>query len=241
MGNRFVAGLTFVFTGVCQRGLTCPYQHDPEKIAICPPFLSDSCPNSADTCHLSHDPTPSRVPFCHHFANHGRCTRESCPYPHVRVGPRNGVCRDFAVAGYCDKGVECDKQHVRECPDFAEKGVCPNRVCKLPHVIRANRRRQPAISTSQTQPQTQIQAEANSPGIDQQTSATEGFASASLSTEPRVVSAESESSGAAEEYISLTFEESDYDDDDENEDEDGSEIDQDDEEETETAGASYMG
>ncbi|KAF8584024.1 hypothetical protein K439DRAFT_1177180 [Ramaria rubella] len=202
----------FTMTGVCQRGRTCPYQHDPEKIAICPLFISHSCPNSADTCHLSHDPTPSRVPFCHHFSNQGRCNRADCPYPHVRVGPRNGVCRDFAVVGYCDKGIDCDKQHVRECPDFAEKGSCPNRTCKLPHVIRANRRRQP----TQTETKMQMQVEHISPSALQQvppkeeytSTSSSGVPSISLITEP----------GAAEEYISLTFEESDEEEEDPDED-----------------------
>ena len=78
-----------------------------------------------------------------HFANNGRCNRENCPFPHVRLGLREGVCRDFAVLGYCAVGFDCPKQHVRECPDFAEKGTCTTKGCKLPHVIRANRKRQP--------------------------------------------------------------------------------------------------
>jgi hypothetical protein len=57
------------------------------------------------------------------------------------------VCRDFAVLGYCEKGLDCDKQHVRECPDFAEKGTCSTKGCKLPHVIRANRYRKPAATS----------------------------------------------------------------------------------------------
>lgn len=90
---------------------------------------------------MSHDPIPERTPLCVHFANNGRCKNgESCLFPHVRVGPREGVCRDFAVLGYCSKGLDCEHQHVRECPDFAEKGVCTTPKCKLPHVIRANRR-----------------------------------------------------------------------------------------------------
>ncbi|KAF9785077.1 hypothetical protein BJ322DRAFT_1061198 [Thelephora terrestris] len=133
----------FTTTGSCSRGLTCPYQHDPDKIALCWPFTQGSCPNSAETCHLSHNPTPERTPTCMHFANNGRCNRESCPFPHVRLGQKEGVCRDFAVLGYCAAGFDCPKQHVRECPDFAEKGTCITKGCKLPHVIRANRKRQP--------------------------------------------------------------------------------------------------
>jgi len=129
------------FLGACSRGLTCAYRHDPSKIAICWNFLQDNCSNSAETCNLSHDPTPERTPLCVHFLNKGRCTREKCPFPHVNVGQRQGVCRDFAVLGYCERGLDCDHQHVRECPDFAEKGTCETKGCKLPHVIRANRNR----------------------------------------------------------------------------------------------------
>ena len=118
-------------------------------------------------------------------------------------------------------GIECDKQHVRECPDFAEKGICPNRVCKLPHVIRANRRRQTATATphAQLQRQAQTEVETIDPILKPKASVKEEYIS--------VVSAVTESSGSAEDYISLTFEESDDDDEDEDEDEDISEGDQD--------------
>ncbi|PFH51823.1 hypothetical protein AMATHDRAFT_46799 [Amanita thiersii Skay4041] len=136
--------------GACTRGLTCPYQHDPAKIAICWNFLQDNCPNTAEGCNLSHEPTPQRTPICMHFLKKGRCTREKCPFPHVNVGERHGICRDFAVLGYCEKGLDCDKQHVRECPDFAERGTCTIKGCKLPHVIRANRNRK-TVAPSPTQ------------------------------------------------------------------------------------------
>ncbi|KAF9561213.1 hypothetical protein CPC08DRAFT_439709 [Agrocybe pediades] len=139
----------FTTTGACSRGLTCMYQHDPAKIAICWNFLQDNCSKTAETCNLSHEPTPERTPLCVHFLNNGRCTREKCPFPHVNVGQREGICRDFAVLGYCERGLECDRQHVRECPDFAENGTCSTKGCKLPHVIRANRNRKlaaPAVS-----------------------------------------------------------------------------------------------
>ncbi|KAF7310001.1 hypothetical protein MIND_00372900 [Mycena indigotica] len=138
----------FTTTGSCSRGLTCPYLHDPAKIAICWKFLQGNCANTAETCNLSHDPTPQRTPLCLHFLNNGRCTREACLFPHVNVGARQGVCRDFAVLGYCERGLDCDKQHVRECPDFAERGECATPRCKLPHVIRANRNRQATTSVA---------------------------------------------------------------------------------------------
>jgi len=57
------------------------------------------------------------------------------------VGAKSSVCRDFAVLGYCEKGIDCEEAHIRECPYFAETGSCKNPKCKLPHVIRANRKR----------------------------------------------------------------------------------------------------
>ncbi|KAL5536787.1 hypothetical protein ACEPAF_610 [Sanghuangporus sanghuang] len=135
----------FSTTGVCTKGLICCYKHDPAKIAICWPFLNGTCPNTSESCSLSHDPIAERTPLCVHFANNGRCKNgNECLFPHVRVGPRKGICRDFAVLGYCEKGIDCENQHVRECPDFAEKGACPNPRCKLPHVIRANNQRRSA-------------------------------------------------------------------------------------------------
>ncbi|KAI0741561.1 hypothetical protein C8Q80DRAFT_1221569 [Daedaleopsis nitida] len=190
----------FTTTGSCNRGLTCMYQHDPSKIAICWSFLQGNCPHTAETCPLSHDPTPERTPLCVHFANNGRCNRSNCPFPHVHVGPREGICRDFAVLGYCDKGLDCDKQHVRECPDFAEKGVCTNKACKLPHVIRANRNRK--VPPSTTAPQ--IEASGSAPS----------------STGPDATGEiDAEDGQLGDEFISLTFNESESDESDEDEDE----------------------
>jgi len=95
---------------------------------------------------------------------------------------------------------------VRECPDFdAEKGVCPNRGCKLPHVIRASNRRK--VQQVKTKVDEDTKAE------DVKT--TKGGPSISTSTAE---------AGAAEEYIALTFEESDEEEEEEEEEsEDGDE------------------
>jgi hypothetical protein len=173
------------------------YKHDPAKIAICWPYLQGNCPHTAETCSLSHDSNPHRTPLCVHFANAGRCTRANCLYPHVHVGRREGVCRDFAVLGYCEAGIECSKQHVRECPDFAESGKCPNKFCKLPHVIRANRTRKhvsapvPAVVTA-----------APVLSVDKH-----------LVSDVAVPALTVEDSQLGDEYISLTFNESEEDDD----------------------------
>ncbi|KAL5492526.1 hypothetical protein ACEPAI_3973 [Sanghuangporus weigelae] len=194
----------FSTTGVCTKGLTCCYKHDPAQIAICWPFLNGTCPNTSESCSLSHDPTPERTPLCVHFANNGRCKNgNECLFPHVRVGPRKGICRDFAVLGYCEKGIDCEHQHVRECPDFAEKGVCPNPRCNLPHVIRANQRRtaesgKPTSGSDATAPVAPADTSEKSPESSGQTYVEDG--------------------NIGDEFISLTFHESENSEDEEEDD-----------------------
>ncbi|KAJ7180975.1 hypothetical protein C8R46DRAFT_986046 [Mycena filopes] len=202
----------FSTTGACPHARTCPYTHDPATTAICWPFLSSSCPLSAEQCALSHDPTPERTPLCTHFLAGARCTRPACPFPHVNVGPRSGVCRAFAVLGYCKLGLDCPQAHVRECPDFAEKGECTRPGCKLPHVIRANGakgRKIPSTTTTTT-------------------AATTSTAAAPIKIDAPAPesTATAEDAQLGDEFISLTFNESSEEDDDESdEDESGSESD----------------
>ncbi|EGO22276.1 hypothetical protein SERLADRAFT_472853 [Serpula lacrymans var. lacrymans S7.9] len=215
----------FTTTGACSRGLTCVYQHDANKIAICWNFLQGCCPNDAAFCNLSHDPTPERTPLCVHFANNGRCTRDKCPFPHVRVGPRQGVCRDFAVLGYCDKGLDCDMQHVRECPDFAEKGT-------FPHVIRANRKRKvvPTTTMAITDPSAVDVANAIS------SAASNVGAVSDIVPSSQNVSVEEAQAG--DEYISLMFNESEDDSEDDEEEGESDEEDDDDDDDEEGNGPS---
>ncbi|KAI6149364.1 hypothetical protein BKA82DRAFT_129079 [Pisolithus tinctorius] len=223
----------FTTTGACSRGLTCMYRHDPDKIAICWNFLHGNCPNTAESCSLSHDPIPERTPLCVHFANNGRCTREKCPFPHIRVGQRHGVCRDFAVLGFCAKGLDCEMQHVRECPDFAEKGTCSTKGCKLPHVIRANRSRK-VHSTSAATPTTPAPS---APGLKPlaDSAATSAVTSSSLPGPENTPSSQHVSVKDAQlgdDFVSLVFNESedDDDDDDDNNDDTDEEDDTEDEE-----------
>ncbi len=132
--------------------MRCPYQHNAEKVAICPRFMNDEC--TSNPCLLSHQPTPERVPVCVHFSNGARCKRgTSCKYPHVKLSRKEGVCRDFAILGYCGRGLDCERQHIRECPDFATSGTCPNPRCKLPHVIRAKHTTGDSIASGTSIPQ----------------------------------------------------------------------------------------
>ncbi|PCH44348.1 hypothetical protein WOLCODRAFT_104967 [Wolfiporia cocos MD-104 SS10] len=221
----------FTTTGACNRGLTCMYQHDPAKIAVCWNFLQGNCPNTAETCPLSHDPTPERTPLCVHFANNGRCTRSNCPFPHVRVGQRQGICRDFAVLGYCERGLDCDKQHVRECPDFAEKGACTTKGCRLPHVIRAQRSRKILATPhgASTNPTRQEYTALPNTPLHASASVSSDFLGADAHERtPQTVPAEEAQLG--DEFISLTFHESDSD---EADSDDADEADEADDDETE--------
>lgn len=118
------------------------------------------------------------------------------------MGAREGVCRDFAVLGYCEKGLDCEHQHVRECPDFAEKGACTTKGCKLPHVIRANRSRPRSSPSAQTSPPDPVAR-----GIPEPAASSSGANHDSGSAGSRVLTAEDGQLG--DEFISLTFHESD--------------------------------
>ncbi|KAK1493174.1 hypothetical protein CCUS01_13818 [Colletotrichum cuscutae] len=90
-----------------------------------------------DSCDLSHDLTPQRIPTCVHFVK-GNCANSACPYAHSSVSSGALVCRSFGMYGYCDKGDECEERHVFECPDFSNTGKCKTRGCKLLHRERAS-------------------------------------------------------------------------------------------------------
>lgn len=126
--------------GSCPKGPNCTHVHDPEKVAICKDFLKTGECRAGDYCDLSHNPTPERVPACLHFLR-GNCTHADCRYAHVRVNPGAPVCKAFAIYGFCPSGIACTQRHVHECPQYANKGVCHNQSCHLPHVDRAGQLR----------------------------------------------------------------------------------------------------
>ena len=134
------AQLICSFTGTCSLGPRCSYSHDPSKVAICSEFLKSGRCARDQHCDLSHELTYERVPACVHFLR-GFCSKESCRYPHVRANPAAAVCRAFSNLGFCSRGISCNERHVFECPDYSNKGNCPNPICRLPHVDRAGQLR----------------------------------------------------------------------------------------------------
>ncbi|KAI9374375.1 hypothetical protein BJX61DRAFT_498432 [Aspergillus egyptiacus] len=139
----------FTTTGTCYKGPSCPFTHDPNKVAMCKDFLQTGKCSAGNNCDLSHEPSPHRSPACVHFLR-GRCSNPECRYAHVRVSPGAPVCRDFATLGYCGKGETCEEKHVHECPDYANSGVCTKKHCRLPHVDRAGQIRKNAAPKEET-------------------------------------------------------------------------------------------
>lgn len=124
--------------GKCNRGSSCPYIHDPDKVAVCTRFLRGTCKQADGTCPFSHKVAKEKMPVCSYFLK-GICNNSDCPYSHVYVSRKAEVCEDF-VKGYCPDGEKCKKKHTLVCPDFSKTGSCPRGArCKLQHRQRAKR------------------------------------------------------------------------------------------------------
>ncbi|KAK8778977.1 hypothetical protein V5799_019683 [Amblyomma americanum] len=89
--------------GRCNKGDSCGYIHDPEKVAVCTRYLRGTC--KVSDCQFSHKVAPEKMPVCSFFLK-GRCTNNPCPYRHVKVSSKAEVCQDFAVRGYCADGIK---------------------------------------------------------------------------------------------------------------------------------------
>ncbi|KAH7086703.1 hypothetical protein FB567DRAFT_549159 [Paraphoma chrysanthemicola] len=135
--------------GICSRP-GCSLDHDPNKLSICKTWLfKGDCPDGED-CSLSHEATEHNTPHCQHFQK-GRCTKDDCQFPHVRLNPAALNCEAFGQKGYCEKGSRCAELHAHECPTFANTGTCRyGTKCRLGHVHRASRMKKAARRPSDT-------------------------------------------------------------------------------------------
>ncbi|XP_068697179.1 uncharacterized protein [Montipora foliosa] len=121
--------------GKCNKQDTCPYIHDPSKVAVCTKFLRGRCKNTDGSCPFSHKIDRDKMPVCQFFLR-GKCSNDNCPYSHVNVGKKAEVCEDF-LKGFCSRGQECNKKHILECEEFAGTGKCSKgSKCKLMHRTR---------------------------------------------------------------------------------------------------------
>ncbi|KAM5158345.1 LOW QUALITY PROTEIN: zinc finger CCCH domain-containing protein 3 [Mantella aurantiaca] len=118
--------------GRCKRGDSCPFIHDPDKVAVCTMFLRGTCKLTDGTCPFSHKVSKDKMPVCSYFLK-GICHKTDCPYSHVYVSRKAEVCPDF-LKGYCPMGAKCKKKHTLLCPHYARSGTCPDGTkCKLQH------------------------------------------------------------------------------------------------------------
>ncbi|XP_054459392.1 zinc finger CCCH domain-containing protein 3 isoform X2 [Anoplopoma fimbria] len=137
--------------GKCNRGNSCPYIHDPDKVAVCTRFLRGTCKQADGTCQFSHKVAKEKMPVCSYFLK-GICNNSDCPYSHVYVSRKAEVCEDF-VKGYCPEGEKCKKKHTLVCPDFSKTGSCPRGArCKLQHRQRAKRSASNTSTSTTTTP-----------------------------------------------------------------------------------------
>ncbi|XP_039609681.1 uncharacterized protein zc3h3 isoform X1 [Polypterus senegalus] len=142
--------------GKCNRGASCPFIHDPDKVAVCTRFLRGTCKQTDGTCPFSHKVSKDKMPVCSYFLK-GICSNNSCPYSHVYVSRKAEVCIDF-VKGYCPLGEKCKKKHTLLCPDFAKSGTCPKgNKCKLQHRQQQNRPRTQELGVRNKQAENQLQ------------------------------------------------------------------------------------
>ncbi|XP_015253371.1 PREDICTED: zinc finger CCCH domain-containing protein 3-like [Cyprinodon variegatus] len=94
--------------GKCNRGTSCPFIHDPDKVAVCTRFLRGTCKQADGTCPFSHKVAKEKMPVCSYFLK-GICNNSDCPYSHVYVSRKAEVCEDF-VKGYCPEGEKVKTQ-----------------------------------------------------------------------------------------------------------------------------------
>ncbi|KAM3840893.1 zinc finger CCCH domain-containing protein 3-like [Vipera latastei] len=133
--------------GKCNRGESCPYIHDPEKVAVCTRFLRGACKKTDGTCPFAHKISKDKMPVCSYFLK-GICNNSDCPYSHVYVSRKAEVCPDF-LKGYCPLGEKCKKKHTLVCPDFSKHGVCAKGSrCKLQHPQKKRLAKQAGIRDS---------------------------------------------------------------------------------------------
>jgi len=68
---------------------------------ICKRFLRGECVN--EHCKKRHDiPRYAGTPICSFFQRGGLCTRDNCPFLHIKVPSRSELCPNFTERGYCE-------------------------------------------------------------------------------------------------------------------------------------------
>ncbi|GFU54843.1 zinc finger CCCH domain-containing protein 3 [Nephila pilipes] len=115
--------------GRCNKGVKCPFVHDPSKIAVCTRFLRGTC--KTKNCPFSHEICPGKMAICSFFLI-ASCTKTDCPYRHEALSPDAKLCKAF-VQGYCPDGKECKQAHILVCPQFIQGNCSKGDTCAFPH------------------------------------------------------------------------------------------------------------
>ena len=98
----------FIKFGTCKHSDQCRHLHDTGKVQLCRAYLRGDC-QKGDSCPLSHDRDPDRMPECGRFLR-GLCFDSNCRYVHVKKGSDSPDCVDF-FQSYCKRGKYCPHRH----------------------------------------------------------------------------------------------------------------------------------
>lgn len=106
----------------------CPYRHDAKSVerrVVCKHALRNLC-KKGDKCEFLHVYDLSKMPICHFFMNYNACNNPECLYLHTTPEEQLPPCPWYAKRGFCRRGPECDRRHVRKeaCADYLA-GFCP--------------------------------------------------------------------------------------------------------------------
>ncbi|XP_035509444.1 zinc finger CCCH domain-containing protein 3 [Morone saxatilis] len=147
--------------GKCNRGNSCPYIHDPDKVAVCTRFLRGTCKQADGTCPFSHKVAKEKVHMHTYTHIHPAYVLDNivfygfslqslglgtvCGYKMTHYwGQSSWILLQVKHVGLClylpVSNHQCKKKHTLVCPDFSKTGSCPRGVrCKLQHRQRAKR------------------------------------------------------------------------------------------------------
>ncbi|EDO15466.1 hypothetical protein Kpol_463p16 [Vanderwaltozyma polyspora DSM 70294] len=148
ISNYIAVCPNFVKYGQCFNN-HCKLDHDDQVIALC--RRNYSTRTCGDTqCLMNHNLkfNPYIVPDCMKYLT-GTCKHkygyenyhrngDSCIYIHSKeVNPYREypypVCRQFAILGFCARGIHCLFKHLKDCPDFKVGAPCLIPRCNYIH------------------------------------------------------------------------------------------------------------
>ncbi|KAH7823218.1 putative cleavage and polyadenylation specificity factor subunit 4 [Monocercomonoides exilis] len=121
--------------GHCPRENKCPYKHLPSsKKVVCKHWFKGLC-MKGNQCDFLHVYDLTLMPECKFFARDGKCTKEGCPFRHIKPEEKQKECAWYK-RGFCRRGPLCKNLHIRKqaCPLYLA-GFCPDGpTCSFSHI-----------------------------------------------------------------------------------------------------------